>query len=421
MNYAVRVRTRLFASLGAAVVSALAPGGCAHHRATAVQDSRPPTVSPAVRGMDHGLEMWWWVVADAPPVRSLPDPKQPKLEAEILAATPAQLDAIEKGIGSRPDLSKDARDYVQRLIDQARAAGAAKAAEADEKLRAAEPPTPEEPAANTPVVQAGASSASESRPDPASPKDAAKKTPGRENAAKKGAEPERIHYVVKDSRARLEDVLRPYLDRPVPISDELRERWRVCGLRMIAVPTADLGALEKTLRTVGPVQRQWLGEVPRWMDLVNGPEFEAGWCAGEDGIVQTPAGHVSLLGRCWSGPSGGGGAAMRLELAPQIVPAATGVERFESALEPRKKAEEAGEVLTRLAAGFAWAGPDALVIVPERADVDWKEDGEAEPAMLPVRTLGELMLSTPATEKRGRTRAVIVLIPHAREKFELLP
>lgn len=344
MTHAVKGRAHFFASVGAAVVSALGPGGCAHHRTVAVQDSRPPTVSPAVRGMDHGLEMWWWVVADAPPVR----------DARTVAS---------------PGGEKAENGAADSDGKTAPASGAAKDA----------------------------------------------------GAPKKGAEPERIHYVVKDSRVALEEALRPYLDRPVPISEELRERWRVCGLRMIAVPPKDLSDIEKTLRVVGPVQRQWLGEVPRWMDLVNGPEFEAGWCAGEDGIVQTPAGHVSLLGRCWSGPSGGGGAAMRLELAPQIVPAATGAQRFESALEPRKKAEEAGEVLTRLAAGFAWAGPDALVIVPERADVDWKEDGEAAPAMLPVRTLGELMLSTPATEKRGRTRAVVVLIPHPREKFELLP
>src|ERR1044071_2931750 len=52
-------------------MAAIALAGCAHHRRPplAAAPMPPPTASPAVRGLDHGLELWWWIVSD-PPVKA---------------------------------------------------------------------------------------------------------------------------------------------------------------------------------------------------------------------------------------------------------------------------------------------------------------------------------------------------------------
>ncbi|MEX2217366.1 MAG: hypothetical protein WD749_01285 [Phycisphaerales bacterium] len=336
---------RQFAALGCAATLAAAvalpSAGCARNRRTAsLPAAAVPTASPAVRGADHGMELWWWVVADARPPRVRPAP-------------PVESDPLEG------------------------------------------PPAPE-------------------------------RTPTGEEV------PPKLRFELRDDRAALEDALRPYLERPVPIPAGVLGRWRASGLRVVAVPPADLARIEGSIRIVGAVHRQWLGEFPQWMDLVGGPWLPESAVSGEDGVTRFAPGRVRLLGRCWSVPVGGwwvgadGGAraALRLEMVPQFQPRLDEGERMAEALRPRARVEEQGTLVTRLAAGVVVTGEDALVIVPEAPEVEWseKKDGEEERRDgLGIATLGELMLVAPARDMTPRTRAVIILIPHQRERYELLP
>src|SRR5688572_5855247 len=73
-----RAHPALIAAVAVLVIIAMSTQpGCRGRRATSrsIAATRPDTASPAVRGADSGLEMWWWVVTDlwAPP----PDPATP--------------------------------------------------------------------------------------------------------------------------------------------------------------------------------------------------------------------------------------------------------------------------------------------------------------------------------------------------------
>jgi hypothetical protein len=260
------------------------------------------------------------------------------------------------------------------------------------------------------------------------PADAAAERPGEQAAAKdkpaKPPKPEPIHYVIKDERVTLESVLRPYLDRPVPVPQEVREHWRVYGFRMVAVPPAALPKMEGAIRMVGAVQRQWLGEIPEWTDLIRGPQTDGGPVCGEDSVMQLDAGRLRLLGRCWSMPGAAeGSAALRLEMVAQHQPRLSDAQRFAAALEPPKPIEAQGFNFTHLSVGVTITGDDALVIVPDSPDANWNEDPspDAPPATLNVPTIGERMLATPPTGTTPRMRAVVILLPHPREHFGLLP
>jgi hypothetical protein len=177
---------------------------------------------------------------------------------------------------------------------------------------------------------------------------------------------------------------------------------------------------------VGAVQRQWLGEIPDWTDLIRGPQFDEGPVSGEERVMHLDAGRLRLLGRCWSVPGPGeAGAGLRLELVPQHQPRLSDAQRFASALEAPKLAEAQGYNFSNLALGVTITGIDALVIVPDAPGADWNQDtpptSTQDALALFVPTIGERMLSTPPTGATPRTRAAIVLLPHPREKFELLP
>jgi hypothetical protein len=63
-----------------------------------------------------------------------------------------------------------------------------------------------------------------------------------------------------DDREDIETLLLPYLDRPLPMSDEMRERWAASGFRIVRVPLTDLERIQAESRLVGQAHRQWLGE-----------------------------------------------------------------------------------------------------------------------------------------------------------------
>ena len=235
--------------------------------------------------------------------------------------------------------------------------------------------------------------------------------------------------LIRDDKTDIESLLWPYLARPVPIPDAVRDRWRASGLRAIAVPAADLDRLLNASRLVGTVQRQWLGEVPAWTDAALGPALhEPRTIAVGDGDSTLEPGRLRLLVRAWTVPverdSGIPAAGLHVELAPRLDPFVPERERMMAAA--------AGEPQTpphtfpTLAATLTLAQGEALVIVPDAPDVDWArpapetQPDEYGPQPPPVPTLGEVLLASPGSWGTVRTRAIVALIPHLSDRFELI-
>lgn len=265
------------------------------------------------------------------------------------------------------------------------------------------------------------------------------RAPGPTQKAKPGEPPPPPAFKIAESGESIEHVLAPYLSRPVPLSSELKERWRASGLRAVCVPVQDLESLETSLRLTGPVQRQWLGELSAWTDVIRGPQFDSSRIVmlGQQPEELSP-GRLRMMARCWTYPivaaAGSPGAALRIELVPQFEPAISEHSRLQDAALGHTGQEHQGRMFEELQAGLSidtrLGQPDAILIIPDRPDSDWTkptdpdlgsgQDGDSGPNPELPPTLGETMLAVPAAKESPRARAVIILIPRLPERFELL-
>ncbi len=241
--------------------------------------------------------------------------------------------------------------------------------------------------------------------------------------------PKPPQIVIRDNKTDIESLLSPYLSRPVPMPDAVLARWRDSGLRVVAVPVADLERLVASSRLIGQVQRQWLGEMPTWTDAVRGPQLpEPRTVALADGPIRLEPGRLRLLVRAWTVPIDRDGptpaAGLHLDLALRLDPQVPERERMMATAtgEP----EIRGHVFSTLAASLTVAQNDALVIIPDEPGADWArpapepEAGVYGPQADPMPTLGELLMASPAFGDAVRTRAVVALVPHIPDRFELL-
>jgi hypothetical protein len=278
-------------------------------------------------------------------------------------------------------------------------------------------------------------------------------TPAATSAASLGDDtpPPQPAYTIIDPRLSIELAVLPYTDRPVPIADDLRYRLHAAGFRIVAVPVADLPALQSNLRLVAPTQKQWLGEIPLWTDLVSGPTFHFPRTIAIDNTplgstTHLQPGRLRLLGRAWTVPlptaDNPQAAAMRLELVPQHEPQLSDHQRLLAGIS-NTRTEAEGRLFPGLAVGAYLRGEDALILIPDSPHSDWSSppppplpaptppegNNPADPPDAPHDfqadsainwpTLGEAMLAAPARGTTPRTRAVLVLIPHIPSRFEL--
>lgn len=240
---------------------------------------------------------------------------------------------------------------------------------------------------------------------------------------------------VTDLKSNLEDVLAPYLDRPVPIPESERAAWHAAGLRLVTVPVGDLEEMQSRLRTVGPAQRQWLGERPEWMDAITGASLDQPRVVTAGDRPRTlPAGSLHLLLRCWIAPdlSAGSdaGAVMRVEIVPEHRPPRSPRSRRLLTLEDAPS-PPAGTLFDGLLAHLSMRDGVACLIVPEAPGVEWTADAPPDqppaapvqgvgPPVPPIPTVGEAMLSTAAFPDAGRrVRVVLVLVPRVPDRFRL--
>jgi hypothetical protein len=237
-------------------------------------------------------------------------------------------------------------------------------------------------------------------------------------------------FTIIDDRLTIETALGPFLDRPVPLPDSVRFRWHAAGMRLVSVPVSELPRIQSALRIVGPTQRQWLGEAPMWTDLVRGGSAPAREVVTDEGLTRLQAGRLQLFGRAWITPDPDGlradvlpSAALRLELVPQLQPQLTEPQRLLAAAgRTTVDGIVKGRVFPSLSLGMYLSGGDAIVIVPDAPSRDWSTDDD-ELMMVDLRqsmqSLGEALLVNPASRGKPRTRAILVLIPHVPEHFEL--
>lgn len=189
--------------------------------------------------------------------------------------------------------------------------------------------------------------------------------------------------------------LLPYADGPTPLPPDLRELWSAHGLRVLSVPLADVPALTAALRPAGTEQRQWLGQAYAWTEVARGSESAAPRTVALDAErVRLEPGALRLLVRSWlepappsppgvgevKGPKGAAAhapeAVLRTEIVPQNREARPRSEAdAELRLTPPSIAPETqGQLFSRLYARLTLPPGRALVIVPERPGVRWRDE-----------------------------------------------
>ncbi len=250
-------------------------------------------------------------------------------------------------------------------------------------------------------------------------------------------------WVVDDREDALAATIREHLGRNVPAPQEQVELWRANGLHVFAVPVTAVESLRSRLPVLGPVQRQWLGLLPEWAEVVKGPELSSERYVGLDsGVLRMEPGRLRLLARCWTAPDlsradGSGPAALlRLELMPQLLE-----RRRRDAIAPLTEQDVSGAAVSglsfpRLTLSLTADGGDALLVVGAPPGHDWSV---GSPALRPetpqdtalvspfgppppgAPTIGELMLTgAPLSSSSETTRVVVVVLPRVSERFELI-
>lgn len=263
-------------------------------------------------------------------------------------------------------------------------------------------------------------------------------------------------WILRHDSELIVSTLEPYLNQPLPVDDATTQRLRECGLRLVAIPMADLTGLRTRLPLVGRIDRRWIGQTASWVEGVSGPRFRGSRTVrlGMERL-SLPSGVLRLLTRVWKDPGVSAGR-LRIDLAIQHVDAAT-LDPHQSALEfgsaggPLVEGMIFSSTLTEMIAGETYF----YLLVPELPEREWApedddEDEQADASSSPnddwdepapwspepiveetlvqgppaagLPTLGELMLMQPEDPVTGRLlRAVIVLVPRVREGQSLLP
>lgn len=225
-------------------------------------------------------------------------------------------------------------------------------------------------------------------------------------------------------------------------------RWRENGLRVVEVPLDRLDGVRAQLPTIGPINREWLGMLPEWVEVVRGPTLPGEKAIRLDsGVVALGPGRLRMLARCWAmpdapGSNGGEGAGvgslLRVELMPELrMPRQSHDDSIGALFEEPTTDREPGVrgiAFDRLVLGCAASGESAILIVAESADADWSEpapgrpESDAEgvsvfgPQALATPTLGDVLLTNlTAPEESGDARVVVVLVPRVPERFGVLP
>lgn len=271
-----------------------------------------------------------------------------------------------------------------------------------------------------------------------------------------------LWFVCRDSQSALAAALVPYLYQPSPLSEEASASLRANGLRLVAVPLADLATLRDGLDMVGVTERAWLGWSLTWSEAFRARTLARGATVVIEGeAVTLERCGPRLLARAWSMPTPEGDR-VRVELLTQLLLDSPRVAPFDPLA--RQINDDIslyelsrGEVVPSLALEAELQPGFAYLLVPESPETDWDAatptEGEASPAdgdgFEPAErewsfanaqgaygpqapeplTLAEAMLTSwdpfetddSPSARAPKMKAIIALVPRAESRVRLLP
>ncbi|MFG0293863.1 MAG: hypothetical protein ACF8MJ_12030 [Phycisphaerales bacterium JB050] len=133
-------------------------------------------------------------------------------------------------------------------------------------------------------------------------------------------------WLTQDSDGVVARALAPYDQDLEFLPEELRERLRLSGVRIVAVPLSEIVVVHQVAAPASAWSRRWLGQSADWLQIMRSRRVAEGTRGVVYGSEQRlPEGVLRLLGRAWivpervEGEEGTSiGALMRLELVAQV-------------------------------------------------------------------------------------------------------
>lgn len=165
-------------------------------------------------------------------------------------------------------------------------------------------------------------------------------------------------WTLNDESGGVGSGLVKYQQLAVGVAADERTRWMQNGVRLVAVPAAEVGtALERVL-SAGPAQRVWVRPDGAWVEVAKGTAWARPLELPVDGVLQEfSPGRFRLDVRTWAAPEAADGTArMRAEIVVMFEPAPTRESQWRRALE--------------LAEGGGLPGDQARVVGALRTTVD---------------------------------------------------
>lgn len=248
-------------------------------------------------------------------------------------------------------------------------------------------------------------------------------------------------WVVNDTTGEVGRALAAYVANGIPAKGEQVRVWRAAGLRIVAVPEADVPKIRDTLSLVGPQQVRWNGEVPKWTPILAGPAWEgerelsigAGATLREREALTLAPGRMRLLARAYALPTLVDEkleSRLTIELVPQHEEPDGSTRALQRQLRGVSDAELRGMVFKRMGLEFVAKPGECYLITADAPEIEWVADGDRssdspgpemsrEAKVDGPPTLGEAMLTDVNREGTLRARVVLVLSPRASGTFTL--
>lgn len=248
-------------------------------------------------------------------------------------------------------------------------------------------------------------------------------------------------WLVNDTTGEVGRALAAYAAGGMPARAEQVRVWRAAGLRIVAVPEAEIEKLRSSLSLIGPQQQRWNGELPKWTAILAGPAWEGerelsiatGAALREREPVSLATGRMRLLARAYVMPMLSGEtleSRLKIELLPQHEEPDGSARALSRQLRGEGDAEQRGMIFRRMALEFVARPGECYVITGDAPEMEWVADRErsndapgpemsSEGRVGGPPTLGEAMLTDVNGEGTLRARVVLVLTPKAPGTFTL--
>lgn len=193
-------------------------------------------------------------------------------------------------------------------------------------------------------------------------------------------------WLTQDSDSVIARALAPYDETKAFLPEEVRERLRLSGVRVLAVPLSEIVVVHQVAPPTSAWSRRWLGQSPEWLQIMRSRRVAESTRSVVYGSEQRlPEGVLRLLGRAWivpervereEGPSIE--ASMRIELVAQVQQRDPVTDRDNRFAIPREDSvtpalEGQGPLLEELLLGLTVPPGYAIVLTTAAPEADWSQ------------------------------------------------